>query len=111
VYADQSIHLDDETAAPTATIKTRELSCKRFVHLIKITSGAWVVAEFTIFSDFDAPLLVTQIDERPGACTSDQATCPKCGDPTDYSCHDCGEVCCPACPCPCMEAALGKERE
>lgn len=67
VYADQSIHLNDETAAPTAIIKTRELPCKRFVHLIKITSGAWVVAEFSIFSDFNAPLLVTQIDERPGA--------------------------------------------
>lgn len=36
------------------------------------------------------------------ACTSDQATCPECGDPTDYSCHYCGEVCCPACPCPCL---------
>ena len=67
VYANQSIHLDNETAAPTATIKTRELPRKRLVHVIKITSGAWTVAEFTIFSDFDAPLLVTQIDERPGA--------------------------------------------
>ena len=63
----QLIHLDDETAAPVATIKTRELPSKRLVHVIKITSGAWTVAEFTIFSDFDGPLLVTQIDERPGA--------------------------------------------
>ena len=63
----QMIHLNDETAAPVAIIKTRELPGKRLVHVIKITSGAWTVAEFTIFSDFDAPLLVTQIDERPGA--------------------------------------------
>ena len=68
VSTSQLIHLDDETAAPVATIETRALSRgKRFVHTIKITSGAWTVAEFRIFSDFDAPLLVTQIDERPGA--------------------------------------------
>ena len=67
VFADQSIHLNDEIAAPTATIKTRELPGKRFVHIIKITSGAWTVAEFRIFSDFNTHLLVTQIDERPGA--------------------------------------------
>lgn len=67
VFADQSIHLNDETAAPVAIIKTRELPGKKFVHIIKITSGAWAVAELSIFSDFDAPLLVTQIDERPGA--------------------------------------------
>ena len=67
VHADQLIHLHDETAAPTATIKTHELPGKRFVHIIKITSGAWAVAEFSIFSDFNTPLLVTQIDERPGA--------------------------------------------
>ena len=67
VYADQSIFLNDETAAPVAIIETRELHSKRLVHVIKITSGAWTVAEFTIFSDFDGPLLVTQIDERPGA--------------------------------------------
>lgn len=64
----QTIHLDDETVAPVATIKTRALlGGESFVHTIMITSGAWVVAEFSIFSDFDAPLLVTQIDERPGA--------------------------------------------
>ena len=67
VSTSQLIHLDDETAAPVAIIKTRELPGKRLVHTIKITSGAWTVAEFSIFSDFDAPLLVTQIDERPGA--------------------------------------------
>lgn len=67
VFTSQTIHLDDETVAPVATIETRELPCKRFVHTIKITSGAWTVTEFSIFSDFDAPLLVTQIDERPGA--------------------------------------------
>ena len=67
MFADQSIHLNDETAAPTATIKTRELPRKRFVHIIKITSGARTVAGFSIISDYDAPLLVTQIDERPGA--------------------------------------------
>lgn len=67
-YVDQSIHLNDETAAPVATIATRALSGgERFAHTIMITSGVWVVAEFSIFSDFDAPLLVTQIDERPGA--------------------------------------------
>ena len=67
MYADQSIFLNDETAAPVAIIETRELRSKRLVHVIKITSGAWTVAKFTIFSDFAAPLLVTQIDERPGA--------------------------------------------
>lgn len=67
VSTSQLIHLNDETAAPVATIRTWELPSKRLVHTIKITSGAWAVAEFTIFSNFDAPLLVTQIDERPGA--------------------------------------------
>ena len=67
VFADQMVHLNNETAALTATIRTRELPSKRFVHVIEITSGPWAVAEFSIFSDFDAPLLVTQIDERPGA--------------------------------------------
>ena len=63
----QLVHLNDETAAPVAIIKTRELHGKKTVHTIMITSGAWVVAGFSIFSDFDDPLLVTQIDERPGA--------------------------------------------
>ena len=63
----QLVHLNDETAAPVAIIRTRELPGKKTVHTIMITSGAWVVAKFTIFSNFDAPLLVTQIDERPGA--------------------------------------------
>lgn len=63
----QLVHLNDETAAPVTTITTLKLPGGTTVHRIKIISNGWTVAEFSIFSDFDAPLLVTQIDERPGA--------------------------------------------
>lgn len=62
----QLIHLRDETAAPTVTITTHEMSGGTTVHRIQIISNRWPLVDLTLFSDFDAPLLVTQIDERPG---------------------------------------------
>lgn len=62
-----SLHTYGEGDTPPAIVVTTRNINVAISHQVEFVIGGEVVAAVVLYSHIDAPLVITQIDERPGA--------------------------------------------